>query len=398
MKHVRLLGLLASAAVLSAVAACSTNTASSDGESSSSDAIEASDIPAAALAEVKKETGRDGVGARPIFEPDSFEPAYYEVQLNPGWAVVTARGDAHVVEWAPGGRSPTERLDLGARAAMKRVYRLDAAVYIAADETGKAVGRSTKGLVKIDRSGDEPKLVEVSNDEALATWRLERANLVNAQLKNSGQNLLRTQDGPLIGGAPPEKTCSVKGDVPSYSQLSPGEGPNTTSCASGCGPTAWATIFGWANRRATENAAEDGAFAGFFASEAPLTMTPEIGQLSMDLNHVVHTTCSGDQGATTPWDMAQVKTWVAAHASGVTVDQRYNFLMMSDPAIRDLTVDALCDGRPVIIGIGTMFGGDGHYPIAKGYSNGKFELEMGWGGDGNGWYDATTWYMGTIRH
>ena len=60
--------------------------------------------------------------------------------------------------------------------------------------------------------------------------------------------------------------------------------------------------------------------------------------------------------------------------------------------------DALCDGRPAIIGIGSLFGGDGHYPIAKGYSNGKFELEMGWGGDGNGWYDANTWYVGTIRH
>src|SRR5262249_26450993 len=121
MKRVRLLGLLGSV-FLTAVAACSTN-AGSDSEASSN-AIEVSDVPAASLAEVKKETGRDGVSARPIFEPDSFEPAYYEVQLNPGWAVVSAasidNASPHVVEWSLSGRSPTERLDLGARAAMKR--------------------------------------------------------------------------------------------------------------------------------------------------------------------------------------------------------------------------------------------------------------------------------------
>lgn len=398
MKHARLLGLLASAGVLTVMAACSSEPAPNDADASSN-AIEVSAVPASALAEVKKETGRDGVSARPIYEPDSFEPAYYEVQLNPGWAVVSAT-DAHVVEWSNSGRSPTERLDLSARAAMKRVYRLDAAVYIATDPLGNAVGRSTKSLVKIDRSGDEPKFVEVTNEEALATWRTERTNLVNAQRKNAAANggFLRTQDTPLIGSTPPQKTCDVKGDVPSYSQLGGGEGANTTTCASGCGPTAWATIFGWANRRANENAAEDGAFAGFFANEAPLTMTPEIGQLSMDLNRLVKTLCIGDQGATTPWSMANVKTWVDAHGAGVTVDNHYNFLMTPDPLIRDQVIDALCDGRPAIIGIGSMFGGDGHYPIAKGYSNGKFELEMGWGGDGNGWYDANTWYIGTIHH
>jgi hypothetical protein len=349
------------------------------------------------MAAVKAETGRDGVSARPIFEPDSAEPAYFEVSLAAGgWAVVSATSEPHVVEWGASGRSPTERLDLGARNAMKRVYRLDAAVYVAADAAGNAVGRSTKSLVKIDRSGTEPRFVEVSNDEALRTWSAERTNLLNTQIANAKNNLI-VQDTPLIGSTPPEKTCAVKGDVPSYSQLSPGEGANDTSCASGCGPTAWATVFGWASRRADANATEDGAFAGLL-SNAPMTMTPEIGQLSMDINHVVKTICVGDEGATTPWGMGEVKTWVASHAPGVTVEQRYNFLMTPDPGVRDVTIDALCDGRPAIIGIGTLFGGDGHYPIAKGYSNGKFELEMGWGGDGNGWYDATTWYMGTIKH
>lgn len=391
------LGLLACAGAVALMTACSATTPDEDSAGSDS-AIEVSALPGAALLAVKKETGHEGVSARAIFEPDSAEPAYYEVLLDSGWAVVTAKGEPRVVEWGASGRSPTERLDLGARAAMKRVYRLDAAVYVAVDLFGNAVGRSTKSLVKIDRSGSEPKFIQVSNDEALTTWRAERRNLDRVQMDSRGRNLLRAQDTPLFGGPPPEKTCSVKGEVPSYSQLSPGQGPNTTTCASGCGPTAWATVFGWASRRAAANATEDGAFAGFFAKEAPLSMTPEIGQLSMDLNHLVHTMCIGDQGATTPWNMANVKSWVSSHAPNVTVEQHYNFLMMADAQIRDQTVDALCDGRPAVIGIGTLFGGDGHYPIAKGYSNGKFELEMGWGGDGNGWYEANTWYMGTVKH
>ena len=61
-------------------------------------------------------------------------------------------------------------------------------------------------------------------------------------------------------------------------------------------------------------------------------------------------------------------------------------------------IDQICDGRPSIIGLGTLFAGDAHYPVAKAYDNGKFWLEMGWGGNGNGWYEAKTWFMGSVRH
>lgn len=394
MKRVGLLATgFALAVVLAACSAGSDANESADAPGASSDAVSVAVVAPEVLEAVKAETGRGGVSARPIFEPDSAGPAFYEIALEPGWAVVSVPQDgvpAHVVEWSLEGRSPTERLDLGARQAMKRVYRLDAAVYIATDPLGNAVGRSTQNLVKIDRTGDTPTFTEVSNDEALRTWRSEKTKLSNAQLKNAGKDMLRTQDTPLIGAPMPEKTCNVPGDVPSYNQLKGGEGANTTRCYSGCGPTAWATVLGWASRSG------DAAYAGLIPS-APLALNDDIGKVLMDINHLVHTMCIGDEGATTPWSMAEVQGYISSRAPSVKVEQRYNFLMTPDPGVRDVTIDALCDGRPAIIGIGTLFGGDGHYPIAKGYSNGKFELEMGWGGDGNGWYDANTWYMGTIK-
>ena len=411
------LGLLATgfglAVVLAACSAGSDGADGSDDSGASSDAVSVAVVAPEVLDAVKAETGRGGVSARPIFEPDSAGPAFYEIALGPsdlggnavgganadrggpnaGWAVVSVPHDgmpAHVVEWSLEGRSPTERLDLGARQAMKRVYRLDAAVYIATDPLGNAVGRSTQNLVKIDRTGDTPTFVEVSNDEALRTWRSEKEKLVNAQLSNAGKNMLRTQDTPLIGAPMPSITCNVPGDVPSYNQLKAGEGVNTSACYSGCGPTAWATVFGWASRSG------DAAYAGLLPN-APMALNDDVDKVLMDINHAVHTMCIAGEGATTPWSMAEVQGYISSRAPGVKVDQRYNFLMTSDPGVRDVTIDALCDGRPAIIGIGSLFGGDGHYPIAKGYSNGKFALEMGWGGDGNGWYDANTWYMGTIK-
>lgn len=380
MKHLR---VFAGAGVVFLLAACATTR--EDDATSRAMVVEAdglTTLPSEAAAEVKTTTGLDATRGRPIYEPEGVAPAFFEIETEEGWAVVTADAPAHVVEYGRSGRSPTARLDLGTRAAMKRVYRLDTAIYIAADAAGNAIGRTTKSLLKLDRSGERATFVAISSDDALKGWRSAKAELAS--------------NSPLFGGTAPAKTCTVKGDVPSYKQLSPGEGPNTTACASGCGPTAWATVFGWAGRRAAANAT-DAPFAGLFPN-APLAMNGDVGELSMQLNRVVGTFCTDGGGATTSWAMGYVESWVAARAPGVQIDAHYNILMMPDNVVRDAAIDTICDGRPSIVGTGSLFGGDGHYPIAKGYSNGRFELEMGWGGDGNGWYDAKTWYAGSVRH
>lgn len=394
MKHLR---SLAGAGVLGTIvlglAACAT-TPVDDGATARDRVVEAdglTTLPSEAAAAVKATAGLDATRGRPLYEPDSDAPAFFEIATNTGWAVVTANAPAHVVEYGASGRSPSARLDLGVQATMKRVYRLDAAVYVAADDKGNGLGRS---LLKIDRSGERATFVSVSADEAIHGWRSARTELLDASRRGG---LKTMADSPLIGGTPPQKTCMVKGEVPSYEQLSPGEGANDTACMSGCGPTAWATLFGWGSRRAAADPANDGAFAGLFPN-APLRMDGKAGELSMQLNRVVGTFCSDGQGATTSWAMGYVGDFVTARAPGVTIDAHYNILMMADNVVRDAAIDALCDGRPAIVGTGSLFGGDGHYPIAKGYSNGRFELEMGWGGDGNGWYDAATWYSGTVKH
>jgi hypothetical protein len=388
---------LLSTAALGLVVGCARG---SDDSESNANAIAHVEITSDAANAVALETGHPAVSAQPIYEPGNDAPAFFEAKLdNGGWAVVTASTPPHVVEYGLGGRSPTERLDLGARNAMKRVYRLDPAIYIAADPNGKAVGRTTKELLKIDRSGDVATFVPISNDDALATFKAARADLINKELTNSAKNVHVQDTGPLIGDTPPNKTCEIPGDLPHYNQLGAGEGPNTTACFSGCGPTAWAIVFGWASRRSIDNIAVDAPFSGLFpGGEAPMDFAASVPPLLMDLNQAVGTFCSKGEGATPTWTMGNVKTWVDAHAPGVTVDARYNVLMMPDNGVRDAVIDTICDGRPSIIGIGTLFGGDGHYPIAKGYNNGKFELNMGWGGDGDGFYDATTWFLGSIHH
>ncbi|MBX3226677.1 MAG: hypothetical protein KIT84_39350 [Labilithrix sp.] len=397
MKRLRLLAgaLLAGAGAV--LAGCATTAGD---ESASPAAVNVDDdglvtLPSEAAATVKATAGLDATRGRPIYEPDGDAPAYFEIATASGWAVVTASGPARVVEYGTTGRSPSARLELGVRSAMTRVYRLDAAVYVAADGLGNALGRSTRSLLRIDRSGEEATFVPVSTEEAMRTWRAARTELLEAHVKNAKS--LRTQDSPLFGGTAPERTCMVKGEVPSYDQLSPGEGPNTTACMSGCGPTAWATLFGWGSRRAAADPANDGAFAGLLPN-APLAMNADVSNLMMQINRVVRTSCIEGQGMTTPWAMGDVGGFITARAPGVTFDARYNFLMIADNGVRDAMLDALCDGRPAIVGTGSLFGGDGHYPIAKGYSNGRFELEMGWGGDGNGWYDANTWYSAALRH
>lgn len=370
---------LAGLALLGAVGAC---TATTDEPSSQTgvDALSMS-TPAAIGAAVKATTGHSVVGpALPIYEPGGAAPAFYEVNLAPGWAVVTSELTPRVIEWNDSGKAPSARLDVVTRLNMARLYRLDTAVYVATSKQGKALGTTAKSLVKIDRSGSTPQFVAVTPDDALRTFAAVAAS-----------------DGPpLVGNTPPATTCTVPGDVPSYTQLNANQAPNTTACFSGCGPTAWATVFGWASRRAVENAAADSSFAPLFPSgEAPLTMNDDVANLSMQINGLVKTMCVQGEGATTPWSMANVQSIVPA---GVSIDVHYNFLMTPDDGVRDQVIAALCDGRPAIIGIGTMFGGDGHFPIAKGYDNGKFMLEMGWGGDGNGWYDATTWFIGSVHH
>jgi hypothetical protein len=165
-------------------------------------------------------------------------------------------------------------------------------------------------------------------------------------------------------------------------------------------------IFGWASSQAAGQAA-DAPFAGLFRAGpradgavivAPSTMDARVGDFTWALHDALGTYCVSNSGATNPSSMANAQAFVASRAPGVMVDVQYDGWMTPQDGLRDAVIDALCDGRPSIVGIGTLFGADLHYPVAKAYNNGWFWLEMGWGGTGDAWHQASTWFMGTVRH
>lgn len=339
----------------------------------------------------------------PIFEPGSDAVAFYEVNLSPGWAVVRANGPAEVLEFNAAGQGPTASLTKGT-AGSTRVVRLDTALYVATDPSGHALGQSAESIVRIERSADKGDAVEVpiSADAAMADFGRAKDE---HDRRNVAQGSNRVTPTWFWDSAAPKRSCAAAGHVPSYKQLRPNEAPNDSSCASGCGATAWAMIFGWASLQAASNDG-DSAFAGLFRTgsdasgavvKAPRSMNSDVGNLSWTLRKEMGTFCAGDQGATPTWGMNNVKGFARSRAPGVKIESTGNALMINDNGLRNAVVDALCDGRPSIIGIGTLFRGDGHYPVAKAYKDGMFELDMGWGGNGNGWYKATTWFVGNVR-
>jgi hypothetical protein len=329
----------------------------------------------------------------PIHEPGSDAVAFWEVDLQPGWAVIRAGQHPRVVELGTSGQGPVARLAKTAPSAT-RALRLDTAIYVLTDASGHVVAQSTSSLARIDRSGATARLVSVTPEQAIAKFPAAHAELEEVLARSL------EEDEPA-----PRQSCAVPGDIPNYSQIPPGQAPNDTSCASGCGPTAWAMIFGWASKRAAENRA-DAAYAGLFRSGndalgaivvAPDFMNATVRELTWTLREQLSTFCLTDQGATAPWTMDNAADFVSARAPGVRVEVDYSTFMTMSSGIRNQAVDAICDGRPAIIGIGSLFAANMHYPVAKAYDDGMFELEMGWGGGGDGWYDTSSWFVGTIR-
>ena len=169
-----------------------------------------------------------------------------------------------------------------------------------------------------------------------------------------------------------------------YRQLRPHEWRNTTGCASGCGATAWAMLFGWADYRASINDPVWWHRKGLYRQAggtyptasihtvAPLTMgnwEPELlgtKDALWELRNVhLGTYCVGDQGATNPWDMYKASRYLT-NRSGARVTVQQDNLGIPREYIRDSAVyTILARGAPSIVNIGWFLGG--HYPLAYGY-------------------------------
>ncbi len=203
-----------------------------------------------------------------------------------------------------------------------------------------------------------------------------------------------------------------------YSQISKKEFNNSSNCASGCGSTAWAMLFGWGDYRASINNSgwqhrwglyrENGGYGS--NAIAPKNMDQGIRNVSWEIRNYISTFCWDGQGATAPWNMSDAYKYLQGR-TGATLKTNYNVLGISTSGLRNRARDSIVNRRvPAIIGTGWFK----HYPLAYGYQwrrkrvhfafwswweyQRKFYVNQGWGGSGNGWISARTWFVGQLYH
>jgi hypothetical protein len=190
-------------------------------------------------------------------------------------------------------------------------------------------------------------------------------------------------------------------------------------CKVGCGPVAWAILFCWGDRQAeTGNPYWSGRW-GLYRKNggrggndiAPLSMTDGVRNVIREIHDHVGTFCAFGNGATYPWRMSDAKKYLSGR-TGTKLRTHYNTLGISTDGLRKCARNSIRDrATPVVIGTGWL----SHYPVAYGYAWQKrrvrkcfiwcwyetvydryFYVNQGWGGSGNGWVSASTWFCGEI--
>lgn len=204
-----------------------------------------------------------------------------------------------------------------------------------------------------------------------------------------------------------------------YDQMAAGSSPNTSSCWSGCGGTAWAMLFGWGdNQAALGNPAwahRTGLYRvnGGYGSNAvaPVSMDTGVRNMTWEIRNRIGTFCITGSGATFPWDMGQASGYLAGR-TGASLSTHYNVFGIHEDRLRDRARDSIVNRKvPAIIGTGWLQ----HYPLAYGYRwrsrtvrrcfilcwnetqyQREFYVNQGWGGSGNSWVGAGTWFAGQL--
>lgn len=201
-----------------------------------------------------------------------------------------------------------------------------------------------------------------------------------------------------------------------YEQISANTYNNTTSCYSGCGATAWAMLFGWADKQAASGNAYWAPRWGIYRANggtgadavAPQYQNSGIRTITMDIRNRIGTFCSFGSGATAPWDMDGAAGYLSGR-TGTRLSTHYNVLGIHEDRLREYARNSIRDrDTPAVIGTGWLT----HYPLAWGYAwqsrtvnvlwwteteyNRWFYVNQGWGGSGDGWVSASTWFAGEI--
>jgi hypothetical protein len=188
-----------------------------------------------------------------------------------------------------------------------------------------------------------------------------------------------------------------------------------SSCASGCGPVAWAMLFGWGDKNAHDGDAYWSGRTGLFrcggtstgstSCVAPSTLDTDMENVVEEIRVDVSTFCITGSGATYPWDMDGAQNYLDPR-TGTDLDTHYNSVGIHEDRLREYARDSIRDrDTPAVIGTGWLT----HYPLAWKYRyrtrvilfvteyDREFYVNNGWyGTSGDGWVSAGTWFAGEI--
>ena len=211
---------------------------------------------------------------------------------------------------------------------------------------------------------------------------------------------------------------------------------NAGSCASGCGPTAWMMLFGWADAKSVYPPVTGQIWRRWNIYRAGgnntgSAVSPDVGSVPGGVAHntvyagheenairyirnQVDTFCAGSSGATAPWDMDDARYYLSYVGTGTGLTESHNVVGYHEDRLKSYARNEIrYNGRPVVIGTGWLT----HYPLAwqyrfrtrpeawdEGWFDGddvvyeeQFYVNSGWGGTGNGWVSASTWFAGRIN-
>lgn len=167
-------------------------------------------------------------------------------------------------------------------------------------------------------------------------------------------------------------------------------------CYTGCGPVAWAMLYGWFDYKGYASLISGGP--------APLYNDSYVEDCVDAVNAYCGTYCVGNSAATNPWDMVDGYKWASIdRGEGYSVSTTYSIPCFPTTGSRRKARDSIRDDdRPAIIGLWCI---SAHYCVAYGYryryytlgnitlsTERQFKCNLGWGGGSPSWEDASVWY------
>jgi hypothetical protein len=372
----------------------------------------------------------------PLYRPDLPNVAFVEFAVEPSGYVMVSTGahDQPIVAWSEIDEPITTRLAAKAAAAQRRAakfYRLAPFAFAAEDaEQALVAGLDMNGL-------RGPEAVGGSNTTSRSWTARKAAYATTARLHNAAVRDAAAQarsEANIAAGQPggatsilDEKTigsataalsdcfgdwdCSWAGgwpDQPRYSQWF----VEDAGCYSGCGPTAWAILFGWIDRQAHAG----GDWASYTNiipwMTAPLWMENSIKPIILSIRNAIDTTCvHDDQGYTEIARMQQAQNYLdGVGLASLEIHDEYNILAIPESRIRDFAIETIQTyERPVVVGYwcgdSTSEGGGwlspcSHYAVAYAYrwdDDGNREFKLNLGNGGYAWLPASIFYAGRVE-